>query len=61
MVDLADRYSITSDRESGFGRYDVLLEPKNREDPAFIFEFKVHDPRDEDGLEHTVGKKVLIG
>lgn len=28
MVDLADRYSITSNRESGFGRYDILLEPK---------------------------------
>ena len=28
MVDLADRYIITSNRESGFGRYDILLEPK---------------------------------
>ena len=28
MVDLSDRYVITSNRESGFGRYDILLEPK---------------------------------
>ena len=30
--------------ESGFGRYDVILEPLNREDNAFILEFKVHNP-----------------
>ena len=44
MVDLSDRYRITSNRESGFGRYDVMLEPKNKTDNAFILEFKVHDP-----------------
>ena len=41
MVDLADRYQILSNRESGFGRYDVMLEPRNPQDPAFILEFKV--------------------
>ena len=54
MVDLADRYSITSNRESGFGRYDVMLEPRNKADDAFILEFKVHDPEDEHSLEDTV-------
>ncbi len=54
MVDLADRYSITSNRESGFGRYDVMLEPRNRDDDAFIFEFKVRDPGEERSLEDTV-------
>ena len=44
MVDLSDRYRITSNRESGFGRYDVMLEPKDKTDKAFILEFKVHDP-----------------
>ena len=29
MVELADRYTITSNRESGFGRYDVVLKPRN--------------------------------
>ena len=54
MVDLAERYTITSNRESGFGRYDVLLEPLKNTDDAIILEFKVHDPEDEDTLEDTV-------
>ena len=55
MVDLQDRYVITSNRESGFGRYDVMLEPKNPEkDDALILEFKVHDSIDEDDLQDTV-------
>lgn len=54
MVDLADRYSITSNRESGFGRYDVMLKPGDRADNAFILEFKVHDPQEEHSLEDTV-------
>ena len=54
MVDLADRYSITSNRESGFGRYDVMLEPRDKADDAFILEFKVHDPEEEHSLDDTV-------
>ena len=54
MVDLQNRYAITSNRESGFGRYDVLLEPKNSEDDAIILEFKVHDSEEEDSLKDTV-------
>ncbi|MDE7423974.1 MAG: PD-(D/E)XK nuclease domain-containing protein, partial [Lachnospiraceae bacterium] len=54
MVDLADRYAISSNRESGFGRYDVMLEPKNEEDDAVILEFKVHDETEEDTLADTV-------
>ncbi|MBD5394943.1 MAG: AAA family ATPase [Lachnospiraceae bacterium] len=56
MVDLADRYSITSNRESGFGRYDVVLEPlkSNTKGPAIIIEFKVRQPQKEKGLEETV-------
>ena len=54
MVDLADRYRITSNRESGFGRYDVMLEPLRDGDPAFVLEFKVHDPEDEKTLADTV-------
>ena len=55
MVDLQNRYVITSNRESGFGRYDVMLEPKNpAEDDAIILEFKVHDADDEDTLKETV-------
>lgn len=44
MVELSDRYVITSNRESGLGRYDVMMEPRHPEDSAAILEFKVHDP-----------------
>ena len=54
MVDLQDRYVITSNRESGFGRYDVMLEPKNPKDDAIILEFKVLNPKKEGSLEDTV-------
>ncbi len=46
MVDLRDRYTLTSNRESGYGRYDVMLEPKNSVDDAIILEFKVHEEED---------------
>ncbi len=52
-VELADRYIITSNRESGFGRYDVMLEPKNKTDNAMIMEFKVRDAGEEKSLENT--------
>ncbi|MBQ6889179.1 MAG: AAA family ATPase [Lachnospiraceae bacterium] len=55
MVDLQADYMITSNRESGFGRYDVMLEPKNpSEHPAVIIEFKVLNERKEKTLEDTV-------
>ena len=53
LVDLADRYTVTSNRESGFGRYDVLLEPKHEED-GIILEFKVQDAEEEAELTDTV-------
>ncbi len=53
LVELADRYTVTSNRESGFGRYDVMLEPKH-EDDGIILEFKVQDPEDEKELSDTV-------
>lgn len=46
LVDLRGRYLVTSNRESGFGKYDVMLEPLNPEDDAIIMEFKVHDPEE---------------
>ena len=54
VVDLQNRYIITSNRESGFGRYDVMLEPKKQEDPAIILEFKVFNGNREQTLEDTV-------
>ena len=55
MVDLQRDYIVTSNRESGFGRYDVMIEPKNPEkNPAVIIEFKVLNPRRETSIEETV-------
>ena len=60
MVELSDRYTITSNRESGFGRYDVILKPKNNMyDDAIIMEFKVHDPDDGATLKDTVAAALL--
>ena len=52
MVELTDRYIITSNRESGFGRYDIMLEPRISGNDAFIIEFKVQDV-DEKSLSDT--------
>ncbi len=52
-IELADRYIMTSNRESGFGRYDVMMEPKNGTDNAIIIEFKVRDSGEEKSLEDT--------
>ena len=54
IVDLTGEYVVTSNRESGFGRYDVVIEPKDVEKNAIILEFKVHDAEDEQTLEDTV-------
>lgn len=54
LVELSGRYVLTSNRESGFGRYDVLLEPLCANDDGIILEFKVYDPEDEKTLADTV-------
>ncbi|MBO5372068.1 MAG: AAA family ATPase, partial [Lachnospiraceae bacterium] len=54
LADLNGKYMITSNWESGFGRYDVMLEPKHSKDDAIILEFKVHDSEDEKDLKDTV-------
>ena len=61
LVELAGRYTVTSNRESGFGRYDVVLEPKAEtgtnppmwKNDAIILEFKVQDSEEKD-LSDTV-------
>ena len=55
MVNLSDAYKVRSNRESGFGRYDVMIEPLDKTGKAFIIEFKVLDPdEDEKTLEDTL-------
>ena len=57
MVNQSDNYIITSNRESGFGSYDILLEPidkNNLKYPGIIIEFKVLNAKNENSLEQTV-------
>ncbi|MDO5417829.1 MAG: AAA family ATPase [Lachnospiraceae bacterium] len=53
-AELQNQYVITSNRESGYGRYDVMLKPKEKGADAIIMEFKVQDAEKEKALEDTV-------
>ena len=61
LVGLKDNYYVNSNRESGFGRYDIMLEPHDKSQNSFIIEFKVADEMDETSLEQAVekGKKQI--
>ena len=54
MIELVGEYVLTSNRESGFGRYDIMLEPINKKKNAMIIEFKVRNSKKEKSLEETV-------
>ena len=54
LVELQDRYIITSNPESGLGRYDIMLEPRDRDWDAYIIEFKVVHARRNESLEDGV-------
>lgn len=55
IVELDGQYIVMSNQESGYGRYDVMIEPKDvKKDDAFLLEFKVHDEDDGQLLEDTV-------
>ena len=58
LVELRNLYVVISNRESGFGRYDVMLEPLHQEEDAIILEFKVHDPDEEQTLSDTVASAL---
>lgn len=53
IVDLRRQYAITSNRESGFGRYDVIMKPLDSSNDAVILEFKVYSPKKEKDLYST--------
>ena len=53
MAEQAENYVLKSNRESGFGRYDVMMIPKKENLPAVILEFKVRRAKEKD-LEETV-------
>ena len=58
-MDLKGRYYVTSNRESGYGRYDIMLEPvAPQQDDAIIIEFKVFNPRKEQAIEETLASAL---
>ncbi len=59
MVKLRGKYLITSNQESGYGRYDVVLEPLCGDYDAVILEFKVFDPKREKTMEDTVQSALM--
>ena len=54
LVGLKDTYYVNSNRESGFGRYDIMLEPKDKNGNSFIMEFKVLKNGEEKTLKETI-------
>ena len=54
LVGLKDSYYVNSNRESGLGRYDIMLEPKDKNGNSFVMEFKVYKPEKEKDIEETI-------
>ena len=54
LVGLKDSYYVKSNRESGFGRYDIMLEPKDKNENSFVIEFKVYKEEKEKTIEDTI-------
>lgn len=59
LAELRDRYVLKSNRESGYGRYDVMLIPRDFAEQAYVLEFKVHDPEEEESLQETVQAALM--
>lgn len=59
LVELRDQYEVRSNRESGYGRYDVMLIPRQKNQLAFVLEFKVYNAKEELKLEDTVQSALL--
>ena len=58
IVELSDRYEVKSNRESGFGRYDVMIIPLDKSEKAIVLEFKVHESDEEKTFEETVSSAL---
>ena len=54
LVGLKDNYYVKSNRESGYGRYDIMLEPKDKNGNSFIMEFKVYREEKEKDINDTI-------
>ena len=54
LVGLKDTYYVNSNRESGFGRYDIMLEPHDKSKNSFIIEFKAVNGLRENTIEEAI-------
>ena len=54
LVGLKDSHYVKSNRESGYGRYDIMLEPKDKNGNSFIMEFKIAEDMEEESLEKLI-------
>ncbi len=54
LVGLKDTYYVNSNRESGLGRYDIMLEPKDKNGNSFIMEFKLYSEDKEESIEEII-------
>jgi len=54
LVDLKESYVVDSNRESGYGRYDIMIKPNENKDIGVIIEFKVFDEYEEKELKDTI-------
>ena len=59
LVSLKDTYYVNSNRESGIGRYDIMLEPKDKNGNSFIMEFKVYNKKKEKTIEEKKYEATL--
>ena len=59
LAELREQYVLKSNRESGYGRYDVMLIPRDFTEQAYVLEFKVHDPEEEESLQETVQAALM--
>ena len=66
MIHLEGKYKISSNGEGGLGRYDIAIEPLDRNLRGVILEFKVADSEEKldekasEGLEQIEDKKYYI-
>jgi hypothetical protein len=59
MVQLQSDYRITSNRESGFGRYDIMLHPLKTALPAYVFEFKKFNAKREISMDDSLNAAII--
>lgn len=58
LVMLSDTYTVTSNKESGLGRYDILITPIEKSKPAIVIEFKKVWNTDQDAINKATQKAL---